>query len=189
MTTINEFFDTQNPYAQQMLTARLLEIDRQGVYHFSEGDRRLLLRTFIEFVNSHGVSCYANACANRNLRSYILNNSRESAAVAPSQLQKWLKTVQKAAGESVIVQQSSPTEEPANTHMPPSLLSKVRVVSREEFERKFRAAQWDGSWAYWFTSILFGGLYALIARRRRFWSFDPAMFHDRINGAGEHHGS
>jgi cobaltochelatase CobN len=186
---LKEFFDTQNPYAQQMLTARLLELDRQGVYHFSEGDRRSLLRTFIESVNSHGVSCYANACANRNLRSYILNHSRESAAVAPSQLQKWLKTVRKAAGESAMVRQSPPIGKPANIRMLPSLLSKVRVVSREEFERKFRPAQWDGNWAYWFTSILFGGLYALIARRRRFWSFDPAVFHDRINGAGDRHGS
>jgi hypothetical protein len=57
--------------AQQMLTARLLEIDSQGVYHFSEGDRRSLLRNFIESVNSHGVSCYANDCANRNLVTLV----------------------------------------------------------------------------------------------------------------------
>jgi cobalamin biosynthesis Mg chelatase CobN len=81
------------------------------------------------------------------------------------------------------VHHSSPTRKPANIRMLPSLLSKVRVVSREEFERTFRAVQWDKSWAYWLAAILLGAFYPLLVRRIRYWSFDPVAFHDSLRGA------
>lgn len=44
---LDRWFATANPHARQMLTARLIEIDRQGVYRFDENDRRALVSDYI----------------------------------------------------------------------------------------------------------------------------------------------
>ncbi|MDW8131938.1 MAG: cobaltochelatase subunit CobN, partial [Bryobacterales bacterium] len=80
------WFQQANPFAHQMLAARLIEIDRQGVYRFQEADRRLLVRAFIESVKQSGASCYANACGNRNLLRHVAALARELKAVPHADL-------------------------------------------------------------------------------------------------------
>jgi cobaltochelatase CobN len=70
------FFQRENPHAEQMLVARLLEVDRQGVYTFTATERRELLRRYVESVNRDGISCAANTCGNRELLSHIQRQAR-----------------------------------------------------------------------------------------------------------------
>ena len=81
-----EFFEKENPHAQQMVAARLLEVDRQGVYRFSGADRRMLLAAYIRSVNRQGASCYVNACDNPRLARYIQTAARDLAAATPEDL-------------------------------------------------------------------------------------------------------
>jgi cobalamin biosynthesis Mg chelatase CobN len=81
------FFAKENPHARQMLAARLLEVDRQGVYRFSAADRKALVRSYIESVNRAGVSCYANACDNKRLISYV--TAQAGGAVSASAAAQW----------------------------------------------------------------------------------------------------
>lgn len=76
------FFERENPWAQQMLTARLLEVDRQGVYRFSDADRATLLRTYATSIARAGVSCYVNACANLRLQAFMLSEAGRLVALS-----------------------------------------------------------------------------------------------------------
>lgn len=84
---LKAYFAKENPHARQMLAARLLEVDRQGVYRFTEADRKALVRAYIESVNRDGVSCYANACDNRRLVSYV--SSQAPGAVSRAEAENW----------------------------------------------------------------------------------------------------
>ena len=90
---LEKWFKEANPHARQMVAARLMEIDRQGVYQFSTEDRRHLVRAYLESVNASGVSCYANACANRKLIRHVAITARELNAVSARELRRYEKTV------------------------------------------------------------------------------------------------
>ena len=72
---LDQFFDKDNPHALQRMQARLLEVDRQGVYSFSNEDRAILINSYIESVNEHGVDCSANTCGNQKVHEYIAANA------------------------------------------------------------------------------------------------------------------
>lgn len=73
---LKQFFARQNPHARQALLARLLEVDRQGSYRFTEAQRAVLLREYMQSVKSSGVACSANTCGNRALQTYVLSEAR-----------------------------------------------------------------------------------------------------------------
>jgi len=181
---MRQFFDRENPHAQQMLTARLLEIGRQGVYNFSSQDKKRLLRQYIESVNRYGVSCYVNACANQKLRSYVLTSARRLKAVAPGPLARWQQTLASADGKHAAPPLPAPPKKESPHFM--SLLDKVRIVSKEEFEHRLSKVQWDWSWMIWFAALaaFLGAFYPHFARRMSFWSYDPADFSRMIRSAG-----
>lgn len=69
---MKEFFQTANPGAKQSLVARLLEVDRQGTYHFHPADRAELVKEYVRLVTEHGVACAANVCGNRKLQKAVV---------------------------------------------------------------------------------------------------------------------
>ncbi|BDC51172.1 hypothetical protein F183_A34880 [Bryobacterales bacterium F-183] len=68
---IREFLRKSNPAAMQNMVARLLEIDRQGVYRFAAEDKAALLREYVKTVSQTGLACSANICGNRRLQENI----------------------------------------------------------------------------------------------------------------------
>ncbi|WP_035958762.1 cobaltochelatase subunit CobN [Bryobacter aggregatus] len=80
------FFDQANPAMRQNLVARLLEIDRQGVYKFNAADKRQLLHEFSQLVSKNGVACSANTCGNQRLQQSVIAeaSNADSQAVAKS---------------------------------------------------------------------------------------------------------
>lgn len=60
---VNEFLAAQNPHAQQALYARLLEVDRQGKYRFTENERRALRDALLVSFRRDGVAGSANVAA------------------------------------------------------------------------------------------------------------------------------
>ncbi|MEQ1731334.1 MAG: cobaltochelatase subunit CobN, partial [Vicinamibacterales bacterium] len=68
---LDQFFADVNPHAQQSILARLIEVDRQGSYRFSESDRATLVQKYVESVARNGVSCTANTCGNIEVNQYI----------------------------------------------------------------------------------------------------------------------
>ena len=68
---MDKFFEKENPFAQQWIVSRLLEVDRQGSYRFSDAERARLVETYVRSVNRHGVSCSANTCGNQRLHQFV----------------------------------------------------------------------------------------------------------------------
>lgn len=73
------FFERENPHARQGILARLLEVDRQGSYTFSDDDRHRLTADYVRSVARHGVACSANICGNARLQQFV----SASAALVP----------------------------------------------------------------------------------------------------------
>ncbi|MCL4854995.1 MAG: cobaltochelatase subunit CobN, partial [Bryobacteraceae bacterium] len=86
---LEKWFRESNPYARQMVAARLIEIDRQGVYRYSAEDRRTLVSAYIKSVNESGVSCYANACGNRKLIRHVAQVAREIGGMDAKDVQRY----------------------------------------------------------------------------------------------------
>jgi cobaltochelatase CobN len=68
---MEEFFEKNNPHAQQWILSRMLEVDRQGSYRFSDEDRAELVRRYVKSVNRHGVTCSANTCGNVKVHQFV----------------------------------------------------------------------------------------------------------------------
>jgi cobaltochelatase CobN len=68
---MDEFFERVNPHVRQWQLARMLEVDRQGAYRFSDSDRAALIERYVRSVNRHGAACSANTCGNSTLHRYI----------------------------------------------------------------------------------------------------------------------
>jgi cobaltochelatase CobN len=60
---LNEFFDSNNPYAQQSITARMLETIRKGYWDPAE--------TYQKSVDEYGVTCCHHTCGNLLLQDYM----------------------------------------------------------------------------------------------------------------------
>ena len=70
---LKEFFAQNNPHAEQWILSRLLEVDRQGSYRFSDADRAELIRRYVQSVAAHGAACSANTCGNKRLHEAIVH--------------------------------------------------------------------------------------------------------------------
>ncbi|WP_130392729.1 cobaltochelatase subunit CobN [Cupriavidus agavae] len=88
------FFRDANPHARQGILARLLEVDRQGSYRFTDAERRALLRQYAESVRRDGLSCTANTCGNPALMAHIARSGRAAGVD--------LKAVGRALADAVV---------------------------------------------------------------------------------------
>ncbi|PWU02390.1 MAG: hypothetical protein C5B51_20820 [Terriglobia bacterium] len=79
---LRRFFQSQNPHARQTLVARLLEVDRQKIYRFSDADRKQLLSEYASSVTRDGAACNAQVCGNAVLRRYVAQELRKTGAAA-----------------------------------------------------------------------------------------------------------
>ena len=68
---LNEFFDSNNPYAQQSITARMLETIRKGYWDPSEDVKTNLVETYQKSVDEYDVTCCHHTCGNVLLQDYM----------------------------------------------------------------------------------------------------------------------
>jgi cobaltochelatase CobN len=95
---MDRFFKTANPYAQQSILARMLEVDRQGSYRFSDADRATLVQKYVESVSQFGVSCTANTCGNLKVHQYIGTEAALHPGLGQQQLRQFGLRVARATG-------------------------------------------------------------------------------------------
>jgi len=68
---LKEFFDANNPYAYQVMTARMLETSRKGYWHPTEEMEKKLAEEFERSKQEYGVACCHHTCGNPFLREYM----------------------------------------------------------------------------------------------------------------------
>jgi cobaltochelatase CobN len=105
---MDEFFKRNNPYAQQSILSRMIEVDRQGSYKFSDEDRTSLVRMYVESVARFGVSCTANTCGNLKVHQYIAEQSGLVPGLGREPLQRFGQRLARATGWNVRAFGSAP---------------------------------------------------------------------------------
>lgn len=93
---LDEFFEQDNPHAKQGILARLLQVDREGSYQFSDTERDRMLAEYIRSVNAHGVACSANICGNQRLQQQVAALAGNVAGLGAAELRQFGQTLAKA---------------------------------------------------------------------------------------------
>jgi len=95
---MNKFFEQANPHAQQIMMARMLEVDRQGSYKFSTEKRAELIRRYVQTVAKIGATCSANTCGNLKLHQYIAEQAALVPGLGTAELAAFGRNMAKATG-------------------------------------------------------------------------------------------
>lgn len=176
---LERWFRESNPHARQMVAARLIEIDRQGVYRFSNEDRRALVAAYTQSVKQDGVSCYANACANRKLIQYVAATARELQAVPASDVlayeaafRKATSAVQREPGRQAAAAGGKAPTQPNRLR---DLFQGLRVFEVPLSQVRLRAPETPMGWAILLSPIPFGILVGLMRRRLHATSLTPLL--------------
>lgn len=169
---LDRWFSSANPHARQMLAARLVEIDRQGVYRFNDDDRRTLVAAYVQSVKQSGVSCYVNACANRALIRHVAMTARNLRAVSAADIQSYEMAFRAASTTTwKAASTSARREEKRRPSLGPSrltaLLGNIRVFEVPLSSLRFRQPETATGWAILLLPLPLGVMVGYL--RRRYW--------------------
>lgn len=180
---LDEFFKANNPHAQQSILARMLEVDRQGSYDFSDGDRTNLVRMYVESVARYGVSCTANTCGNLKVHQYIGEQAGLVTGLGGEQVQRFGQRIARATGWTAKDFASAPAAlvagvraatvqppAPAPAVAPPAAPADVTGFKLEEQERQFAGATAPVTpWPY--VAIFLAIAAGILLERRKAYAF------------------
>jgi cobaltochelatase CobN len=93
---LDEFYAKNNAHAQQWQLARLLEVDHQGTYKFSDADRGELVKRYVKSVVANGAACSANTCGNAKLHEFIAQQAPAVAGLSEADMQAFGERMAKA---------------------------------------------------------------------------------------------
>jgi len=169
---MKQFMEKTNPAARQAMLGRLLEIDRQGTYKFTNAERQQMVMEYAQNVAKNGLACDANTCGNQKLKQAI---AQEVAHMPHTQLtHKEQREFQKAELKSTYIPKPSPatplkTETTKATSLPDSLQGfRVTYVKASTVLRSSRQLIEDHFISFimvWLMSVT-AGIVGGIARRK-----------------------
>ena len=70
---LKKFFDQNNPWAYQSVTARMVEAIRKDFWEADEETEKKIVEEYVESVLKHGLSCSDNTCANPLMHEHVIN--------------------------------------------------------------------------------------------------------------------
>ena len=97
---IKEFFDKNNPWAQQSMAARMLEADRKNYWKAPEEIKKKLARTYALNVMEKGVACCEHTCNNPMLQQFVTNIISLNGLLTPKELDQFKMVIAKATGKT-----------------------------------------------------------------------------------------
>lgn len=96
---LDEFFDKTNPWAQQSISARMLEADRKKYWKAPEKMKNVLSKNYAMSVIEKGVACCEHTCNNPALNQFITNIISVAGLLTPQQLEMFKMQISKATGK------------------------------------------------------------------------------------------
>ncbi|AET64721.1 Cobaltochelatase CobN subunit [Methanothrix harundinacea 6Ac] len=117
---LREFFDEKNPYAYQVVTARMLEASRKGYWHPTEEMKKKLAEEFEESETEFGVTCCHHTCGNILLREYL-----EGVLTGTEQTEATRDSASKGGGSSRHPYPRAEAPGAANATRPPSVGTEI----------------------------------------------------------------
>ena len=70
---LKKFFNKNNPWAYQSVTARMVEAIRKDFWEADEETEKKIVEEYVENVLEHGLSCSDNTCANPLMHEHVIN--------------------------------------------------------------------------------------------------------------------
>ena len=98
---LKKFFEKENPWAYQSITARMLEAIRKGYW---KADKKILQKLSVEYalnVINRGVACCDHTCNNPALNQMVVNIISLPGVMSPELVQKFKAIITKAMGKSL----------------------------------------------------------------------------------------
>jgi len=97
---LKEFFDKNNPWAEQSIAARMLEADRKKYWKTPEEMKKKLARTYAMNVIEKGVACCEHTCNNPMLQQFVANIISLYGLLTPQQLDQFKMVIAKTTGRT-----------------------------------------------------------------------------------------
>ena len=98
---IEEFFNRENPWAYQSMTARMLEAVRKNYWHADEKITQKLAAEYAMNVVEKGVACCDHTCNNPVLNQMVVSIISIPGVLSPEIVEKFTLAVEQAAGRSL----------------------------------------------------------------------------------------
>ncbi|BBO87893.1 cobaltochelatase subunit CobN [Desulfosarcina ovata] len=98
---LKAFFDNNNPWALQSISARMLEADRKAYWKAPEEMKKEIARTFALNVIEKGVACCEHTCNNPMFQNYVTNFLSLAGLLTPKQMDQFKTTLAKASGKTL----------------------------------------------------------------------------------------
>ena len=97
---MEQFFETNSPFAYQDMTARMVETIRKGYWKADSATTTKLLEEYVASVNRHGVGCAEFTCGNPRLQQYVMEEGRKAGIPVPA-LDGFRRSMEEATGVEI----------------------------------------------------------------------------------------
>ena len=95
---LKEFFDKNNPWAHQSISARMLEAVRKGYWQAPEEIQKDLARKYVLNVIDNGVACCDHTCNNPQLQQFVTSIISLFGLLTHQQMDQFKMVIAKATG-------------------------------------------------------------------------------------------
>ena len=123
---LKEFFDKNNPWAMQSISARMLEADRKKYWEAPEEMKKNLVKTYAMNVIENGMACCDHTCNNPMLQQFVANIISLYGLLTPEQLEQFKMVLAKATGKT------QEENEAARQKVQESLKKTIKEIQQEE---------------------------------------------------------
>jgi cobaltochelatase CobN len=97
---MEQFFETNSPFAYQDMTARMVETIRKGYWDADSATEKTLLEQYVASVNRNGVGCAEFTCGNPQLQKYVLDEGLRAGIPVPA-LDGFRRAMEAATGAGI----------------------------------------------------------------------------------------
>ena len=97
---MEQFFETNSPFAYQDMTARMVETIRKGYWEADSATATKLLEEYVASVNRHGVGCAEFTCGNPRLQQYVMEEGLTAGIPVPA-LDGFRRAMEAATGADI----------------------------------------------------------------------------------------
>jgi len=169
---LKDFFNQNNPWAYQSISARMLEAVRKDYWKAPEEIKKRLARTYSLNVIEQGVACCEHTCNNPMLQQFVANIISLYGLLTPRQMDQFKLELAKATGRT------QEENEAARQKIRESLTKTIKTIQKEEnvnaktegkkiegfemVEEKAEKTQTTASGAEWMVMVIVIGLLALL---------------------------
>ncbi|WP_260704113.1 cobaltochelatase subunit CobN [Edaphobacter flagellatus] len=168
---LKQFMERVNPAARQAMLGRLLEVDRQGTYKFTNAQRKQMVEEYARNVARNGLACTANTCGNQTFKTDIAKQVQRLAKeqqnpILSKQFARAELKVTKTPPKPPAAMPAPDRLSPRSNSLPASLngyrVTYVKTVNLIDSSRKFIEEHFIGFLLLWFGSVGLGTIAGLI---------------------------